>query len=469
MKRAHKPVFFIVAILILAFTVVAFTGISTTYGDNTTVIVKGGNDIRWGIDIRGGVEAIFSPAEDIDPTEEQMESAAEVMRQRLISMNVTDYEVFVDTSADRVIVRFPWTSGEEDFDPSSAVEELGDTAVLTFREGSETDDEGLPTGVTEENVILEGKDIKTASPIYGSTSSAGTYEWYVSLELNDSGKTAFAEATTRLAKENGTISIWLDDYCFSAPTVSTAITDGVAMITGDFDQESATSLANKINGGALPFSMDVDTYSVITPTLGEGAKNAMLLAGVIAFALIAVFMIAYYRLPGFVAVIALAGQVGVSIAALTGFFPDMNSYTLTVPGIAGIILAIGMGVDANVITSERIKEELYIGKSIDGAVAAGFKNAFSAILDGNVTTALIALILMGTFGASGTILSDLFKPLYFMFGASAEGTIYSFGYTLLVGVVSNLFFGTLASKWMLKSLSRFKIFRNPVFYGGKKA
>ncbi len=469
MKRAQKPVFFIVAILILAFTVVAFTGISTTYGDNTTVYAKGGNDIRWGIDIRGGVEAIFSPAEDLDPTEEQMESAAEVMRQRLISMNVTDYEVFVDTSADRVIVRFPWTSDEVDFDPSSAVEELGDMAVLTFREGIETDDDGLPSGVTKENIILEGKDVKTATPVYGATDSAGTYQWYVSLELNDSGKQSFGEATTKLSKEKGVISIWLDDSCFSYPTVNSPITNGVAMITGDFDQESATSLANKINGGALPFSMDVDTYSVITPTLGEGAKNAMLLAGVIAFALVAVFMIAYYRLPGFVAVIALAGQVGVSVAALTGFFPDMSSYTLTVPGIAGIILAIGMGVDANVITSERIKEELAVGKSIDGAVAAGFKNAFSAILDGNVTTALIALILMGTFGASGTILSDLFKPLYFMFGASAEGTIYSFGYTLLVGVVSNLFFGTLASRWMLKSLSRFKIFRNPVFYGGKKA
>lgn len=468
MKRVGKPVFFIVAILIIAFTAVAFTGITTTYGDNTTTIVKGGSDIRWGIDIRGGVEAIFSPADDIDPSEEQMQSAAEVMRQRLIAMNVTDYEVFVDTSADRVIVRFPWNSNEEDFDPSAAVKELGETAVLTFREGYETDDEGKPTGVTEENVILEGADVSKATPVYGNIDN-NTTGWYVSLELNASGKQAFADATTRLAKENGVISIWLDDSCFSYPTVNTAITDGNAMITGEFDQESATALANKINGGALPFSLDVDTYSVITPTLGEGAKNAMLLAGIIAFILIAIFMIAYYRLPGFVAVIALTGQVGGTIAALTGFFPDLNSFTLTVPGIAGIILAVGMGVDANVITAERIKEEIYTGKSIDGSIQSGFSNAFSAILDGNVTTVIVALILMGTFGASGTFLSDLFKPLYFMFGASAEGTIYSFGYTLMVGVILNLFFGTVVSRVMLKSLSRFKIFRNPVFYGGKKA
>ncbi len=469
MKRVGKPVFFIVAILIIAFTVLAFTGITTTYGDNTNVIVKGGSDIRWGIDIRGGVEAIFSPAEDIDPSEEQMESAAEVMRQRLIAMNVTDYEVFVDTMADRIIVRFPWNSNEKDFDPSAAVEELGDTAVLTFREGNETDDEGKPTGVTKDTVVLEGKDVKEAAGVYGQLDSNGGAGWYVSLELNESGKKAFADATARLSKENGTISIWLDDYCFSAPTVNTAITDGKAMITGDFDQEGATALANKINGGALPFSLDVETYSVITPTLGEGAKTAMINAGIIAFIIVALFMCAYYRLPGFVAVIALTGQVGVSIAALTGFFPGINSFTLTVPGIAGIILAVGMGVDANVITAERIKEELNVGKSIDGAVESGFSNAFSAILDGNITTAIIALILMGTFGATGTLLSDLFKPLYFMFGASAEGTIYSFGYTLLVGVVANLFFGTVASRLMLKSLSRFKIFRKPALYGGKKA
>ena len=468
MKRVGKLWFFIVALLIIAFTTVALTGITTTYGDNTTVYVKGGSDIRWGIDIRGGVEAIFSPAEE-DPTESQMESAAEVMRQRLIAMNVTDYEVFVDTMADRIIVRFPWNSDEKDFDPATAVEELGDTAVLTFREAYEVDDEGLPTGVTAENIILQGSDVKAATAVYGSLDGTSAAEWYVSLELNASGKDAFATATTKLATTKGVISIWLDDYCFSAPTVQAAITDGKAVINGDFDPESATALANKINGGALPFSLDIDTYSVITPTLGEGAKNAMLLAGIIAFALIAVFMIAYYRVPGFVAVIALLGQVGGTIAALTGFLPAMNSFTLTVPGIAGIILAVGMGVDANVITAERIKEEIADGKSIDGAIQAGFSNAFSAILDGNVTTVIIALILMGTFGASGTFLSDLFKPLYFMFGSSAEGTIYSFGYTLMVGVILNLFFGTFISKIMLKSLSRFKFFRNPVLYGGKKA
>ncbi len=469
MKRVGKPVFFIVAVLILAFTTLTLTGITTTYGDNSTVVIKGGNDIRWGIDIRGGVEAIFSPAEDIDPTEDQMESAAEVMRQRLIAMNITDYEVYVDTMSDRVIVRFPWNSNEEDFDPSSAVEELGDTAVLTFREGYETDDDGLPTGVTKENVILQGKDVKKAEAVYGQISTGSAASWYVSLQLNDSGRDAFAEATTRLSKTKGVISIWLDNTCFSYPEVQTAITDGRAVINGDFDQESAESLANKINGGALPFSMDVSSYSVITPTLGEGAKNAMLLSGLIAFAVITIFMIAYYRLPGFVAIICLIGQVGGTIAALTGFFPDLNSFTLTVPGIAGIILAVGMGVDANVITAERIKEEINGGKSIDGSIQAGFSHAFSAILDGNVTTVIVALILMGTFGASGTFLTELFKPLYFMFGASAEGTIYSFGYTLMIGVILNLFFGTFVSRIMLKSLSRFKVFRKPVLYGGKKA
>ncbi|MBP1577117.1 MAG: MMPL family transporter, partial [Oscillospiraceae bacterium] len=137
------------------------------------------------------------------------------------------------------------------------------------------------------------------------------------------------------------------------------------------------------------------------------------------------------------------------------------------PGIAGIILAIGFGVDANIITAERIKEELANGRTIDGAIDAGFNRAFSAILDSNVTVIIVALILMGSFGPPDGIFARVLKPLFFMFGVSASGTIYSFGYTLLVGVILNLLMGVLVSRLLLKSVSRFGALRNPALYGGK--
>lgn len=469
MKRVGKPVFFVVALLTILFTVFSMTGLTTKYGDIEHVIIKGVNQIRWGIDIRGGVDVTFTPEDGKEATNDELDAAAEVMRQRLVTLNITDYEVYTDDASDRIIVRFPWKEDEANFDAEEAIAELGDTAVLTFREGKEVDDDGLPTGVTAETIILEGKDVKEAKAVYAATDSKGTNaEWQVSLTLNDSGKDAFAEATERLYKENGVISIWMDDTMLSYPSVNAVITDGKAVISGNFDMESAQALANKINGGALPFKLQTENYSTINPTLGLGARDAMVLSGVIAFILVCIFMIVMYRLPGAVACIALTGQVGGMLAALTGFLPGINSFTLTIPGIAGIILSIGIGVDANIITAERIKEEINSGKSIDGAVELGYKRAFSAIFDGNITNVIVAIILMGTFGPPDSAFAILLKPLLFLFPVSTEGAIFSFGYTLLVGVIANFVFGIFASKYMMKAISRFKCFRNPWIYGGKK-
>lgn len=467
MKRIGKPIFFVVAIFIFAFTIISFTGISSTYGDIKTVYVKGSNEIRWGIDIRGGVDVTFTPPEDVEPTVAQMNAASEVMKQRLVSLNITDYEVYTDTQKNRIIVRFPWKEGESNFDPEAAIQELGDTALLTFREGYETDDAGMMSGVTAETVIVEGKNVVEASALYGQISDNSAPEWYVSLELDSVAAKTFGEATQRLAG-TGSISIWMDDTNISVANVNEAITGGKAVISGSFDQESATALANKINAGALPFKLQTETYSTITPTLGIGARDAMVLSGIIGFILVCIFMIVMYRLPGVIAAIALVGQVGGMIAATTGFFPGINSFTMTIPGIAAIILSIGMGVDANVITAERIKEEIQAGKSIDGAISTGYARGFTAIFDGNITTIIIAVILMGAFGAPSSIFAKVFNTIFFFFGPATQGAVYSFGYMLLVGIILNFVCGVTASRLMLKSISKFKAFRNPKLYGGVK-
>lgn len=467
MKRVGKPVFFIVAFLIIAFTTLTIFGISTRHGDITTTYVKGANDIRYGIDIRGGVDVTFMPDGYDNATTEQLDAASEVIKQRLVSLNITDYEVYTDKAKNRIIVRFPWKSGESNFDPEAAIKELGDTALLSFREGNNTTSDGKPDGVTKENIILEGKDIKKAKAISYNDEKTGQPTNAVSLELNPEGTQKFSDATKKLAG-NGSISIWMDDTMISAPNVNDHISNGTATISGNFTAEEAVSLANKINSGALPFKLKTDNFSTISPTLGLGARDAMVLSGIIAFILICIYIIISYRLPGVIASIALLGQVAGMLAAISGFFPFLESFTLTLPGIAGIILGLGIGVDANIISAERIKEEINNGKSIDGAIDTGFKRGFTAIFDGNITVVIVAVILMGAFGPSDSIFAQMFSWAFSWFGQSIAGSIYSFGYTLLISVLLNFIFGVTCSKLMLKSISKFKAFRKPSLYGGAK-
>ena len=466
MKRVPKPVFVIVALLILCMGYLSVFGIHGQHGDIPVTHIKGINDIRWGIDIKGGVEATFSPANGVDATKEQMDSAKSVIEVRLVKNNITDYELYVDYDNDRVIVRFPWKEDETEFDPEKAIEELSATAMLTFRPGKEyekteagSDGQSMykvPTGETAKTVLLDGSDIKSATAGMTQNSTSGKAEYQVSLEFNDAGTEKFKQATTD--NLNKTISIWMDEVMISAPTVNSVISEGKASITGNFTAEEATDLANKINAGALPFKLETTNFGTISPTLGSSALTAMAIAGVTAMILICAFMLIAYRVPGFVSCLALIGQLSISIIAISGFFTFFPSFTMTLPGIAGLILSIGMGADANIIMAERIREELHSGKTLDGSIAAGSKNSLSAIFDGNVTVIIVAIILMLVFGPSN-ILSMLFGP-------STTGTIYSFGYTLLIGVISNFVMGVGASRLMLKSLSGYKCMRNRKFYGG---
>ncbi len=455
MKKIKKPVFFIVFIFIAVFTCSTLTGFTTQYGDIVTTRINGVKDIRLGIDIQGGVDVTFTTEDGVDATEDQLASVMEVMKVRLTSLNITDSEVYVDNDKDRVIVRFPWQSGETSFDPEAAVKELGETAMLRFIEGTE---------YNMDMVIAEGVDIASAYVSRQQNQNTGADDYVVALEFSEEGSQKFADATSRLYQSGGSISIWMDDTCVNTANVSAHITDGRAVISGNYDYEGAKSLADKINSGALPFNLVTESFKTISPTLGSGALYTMVLSGIIAFAFISVYMIVLYRLPGVVAVIALTGQIAGMLAAVSGYFGFMDSSTLTIPGIAGIILSVGMGVDANIITFERIKEEINSGKKVEKALESGYDRAFTAIFDGNITVIIVAVVLMGAFGVPSSVFSKALSWLFFMFGASAEGTIYSFGFTLMTGVILNFVMGVFASKLMLGSLSKFKPFKDKKFY-----
>ena len=452
----------VTALLIVVFVYTAFFGVAAKYGDVTTTYIKGAKDIRFGVDIKGGVNVTFVPSDGYDATDEQLDAARLVIENRLVALNVTDYELYVDNNSDSLILEFPWQSGETDFDPESAIQEIGTTAYLTFREGASKDGE----------LILDGSMVESASAQYGAVSNGGSSEYYVALKFTTEGAKAFGDATTKLAADKGSISIWLDDENVSTATVNTAITDGQAIITSSasnpFTQDAVVKMARQINSGALPFALSVDSYSTVSPSLGENSLGAMVLAGLIAFALIVVFMTVLYRLPGFLACIALAGQVAATLAFVSGYFPVFESFTLTLPGIAGIILAIGMGVDANVITAERIKEELKNGKSLDGALKSGFARGLTPIIDGNVTIVIVAIVLMGAFGPSDGLFAKALHFVFFAFGPSTAGTIYAFGYTLLTGVLLNFVFGVFATRVMIRGAAAIKALRNPWLYGAAK-
>ncbi len=458
MKRTPKWSFFIVAILIAVLFFTALFGVYTRYGDRVDTVIRGVGEIRWGIDIRGGVDVTFGPVdENIEVSATQLEGVKTIIEQRLVSKNITDYEAYTDLANKQVIVRFPWASTTET--PEEAVKEIGQTALLTFYVGDTTDNDGKPTGA----MVLDGDDIEYAEAGQIQDEN-GNLEYVVQLKLKDSGKKAFSDATKKQAANEGTISIWLDDEMISNPKVKTQITDGEAYIDGMSSVEEAKELAALITSGALPFEVEAKSLGSISPTMGSNALLAMGIAAAIAMALVVILMISIYRLPGLVAAIALCGQMAATIAAISGYFAVFDSFTMTLPGIAGMILSIGIGVDCNVITAESVRDELRSGKTIDSAIRSGSKNSFWAIFDGNITVLIVAAVLMGVFGSSNSLFGFFFSWL----PVSTTGSVYAFGYTLLIGVFTNFIFGIWLSRVMLRSISRLKIFRKPWFYGGDR-
>lgn len=422
-EKGHKSTFFILVAIVALAVYIALFGILLPTPGGKKVQVYGANDMRFGIDIRGGVEAVYVPADyEGKPSEDQLNAIRSIMEARLDNLNILDRDVILDATNGRVVVRFPWKSDDTNFDPDVAMRELGETAQLTFKD---------PAGAE----ILTGADVDHAKG--GVDPQTG--QNIVILKLKPEGVSKFSEATGRLVGQN--ISINMDDKMLSNPTVQTQITGGEATITGMEGPDEAIDLAEKINAGALPFAIEAISSSTISPQLGSDALDVMMKAGVVAIVLLYVIMLLRYRLNGLVACIALTAQVTGILLAIS-----IPQQTLTLQGIAGIILSIGMGVDANVIISERIQEELVNKNSVSRAVELGFDRAFSSVLDGNVTVAIAAACLM-------------------IFGS---GSLLSFGYSLLVGVVLNLICGATLSHHLTRSLVQFKGLRKPTMFVAKR-
>jgi len=374
------------------------------------------NKVKLGLDLRGGTSVVLQAQGKIEP--DTMSKVKNIIERRVNSIGVAE-PVIQLSGNDKLIVELAGIK-----DPQKAIELIGTTAKLEFRIKNK---DGYGP------VLLEGSALKTAGV---SRDQVGMPS--VSFELNSQGANTFAKITREnIGKQ---LAIMLDNKEQSAPTINSEINGGSGIITGRFSIEEANNLANLLKSGALPVEIKIVENRTVGATLGVDSIRQTGIAGLIALGVISVFMIAIYKIPGIVADIALLINGVLVLGLLSGI-----GAALTLPGIAGFILTLGMAVDSNVITYERIKEELRLGESLHDAVERGYENAFPAIIDGNLTTMLVAAV------------------LFFL----GTGPIKGFAVTLALGVVATVITGVFVSKIFLKLfIKTFNIKREQLFWKG---
>ena len=378
------------------------------------------SDIKLGLDLRGGVSITYEAVGET-PSQQDMDDTVRKMQDRAYSYS-TEAQVYQE-GADRVTIDIP---GETD--ATKVLQELGTPGTLIFC----TD-----TSDIEGTTVMDGNDIEAAQA--GSDSEN---KYIVMLTLTDAGVEKFAKVTGEIAGTSKPLYIIYDGEVISAPTAKEQINSKTCQIEGNFTYETASQLASYIRIGALPVELQELRSQVVGATLGGRAINTSLIAAVIGLALVCLIMIVIYRMPGFAASLSLILYTGLIIVILAAFNQEI---TLTLPGIAGIILSIGMAVDANVIIFSRIREEIGLGNNTAAAIQAGFRKALSAIIDGNVTTLIAALVL-------------------YLFGT---GTIKGFAITLALGIVLSMFTALVVTRMLLKSFYALGL-KDKKWYGEKK-
>lgn len=431
MKKSRAVVSLIVYVLILG--LLGYTAVFGVGSDKSGAA----ESIKLGLDLAGGVSITYQVVGDGNPSAEDMSDTIYKLQQRVDGYS-TEAQVYQEGS-DRINIEIPGVT-----DANAILEELGKPGSLYFI--AQTDSEGnnnydMGYGIDAEgnltpqyqlnktieelqadgSIVLSGTEVESAQA-RTQQDSMGNLENVVSLTFNEAGKQAFADATTKAYANGETIAIYYDEEFVSVPNVQAAITDGNAVITGQSTAEEAQQLASTIRIGGLKLELEELRSNVVGAQLGSAAIRTSLIAAAVGFALVVVFMIGVYYIMGLAASLALCLYTELLVILMYAF-----EVTLTLPGIAGIILTVGMAVDANVIIFARIREELADGKTLQSAIKIGFNKALSAILDGNITTLIAGLV------------------LYFM----GSGTIKGFSITLMLGIILSMFTALVVTKFLV--------------------
>lgn len=435
MKKSIITYVVVVALIVLL-------GVTALYGlDLGFVEIPSLEDgVTLGLDLVGGSEITYEAVipDDASTTDisDGMGSAITMLRQRLDSLGYSEATV-AKQGDNQIVVDIPAVTN-----PEEAASKIGTTAVIQFR----TSDYDAETGT---GMVVTGSAIKSARAEYSAIDDSGVSQWHVVLEFTAEGQAQFAEITkyaANMPSGENVVGIYLDDTAISTPQVDSkfaanGINDDSAIITlgSTTDSEYATYLADIISAGQLPFTLDCVKMESVGASLGERSLSTSVMAGGIGILLVMLFMIVFYRLPGVIASVALGFYTVLFMVVIS-----VAKLNLSLPGIAGIILTIGMAVDANVVIFERIREEIRKGKTIRASIDSGYKSAMSAIIDSNVTTIIAAIVLwrLGT------------------------GTTVGFAKTLFIGVILSMIVMLLVSQYMMKALVALKAV-NPVLYGVK--
>ena len=439
------------AIAIILVVVVLLAGLGV-YGSNVlkSTMKSGNHSIVLGLDLSGGVSITYKIVTE-NPTQTDINDTIAKLEERAENYS-TEYAVY-QVGEDRITVEIPGV-----FDANAVLEELGSPGALYFIVSKNADgkanysydtssDADVPYKLNFEleelikngSVILTGNDVKAAQAGYAPNQYGGN-DPIVSLSFTDEAAKIFGEATKEAAKNKDTIAIYYDDHFISVPTVNEAITNGECVISGSRDFADAEELATFIRIGAISLKLEELESNVVGAQLGSKALTTSIWAAGIGLLLIMLFMMIMYRLPGVVAAMALGIYTFGTIS-----FVQLFEITLTLPGIAGIILGIGMAVDANVVTFARIKEEIAAGTSVSMSIKNGYKKAMSAIVDGNATTFIAAIVLM----------------------ILGSGTVKGFAYTLMISIIMSMFTALLVSKYLMQAFYAVGL-KDKKFYGAAK-
>ena len=417
--------------------------------DGEDVSEKKFQNIKLGLDLSGGVSITYQ-IKDENPSKTDIKDTIAKLEERAGSYT-TEYSVY-QNGDDRITVEIPGVD-----DPNEILEDLGSPGSLYFISQYDSDgnanytaDSSVDGGyklnydiqklIDNGSVVMDGNDVKSAEATYQQESQTSSQEPVVELKLKDDAIDKWGEVTTAAKEKGQSIGIYYDDHFISVPTVSAAITDGNCVINGMKNYDEATQLATFIRVGAINLELEEMESNVVVAQLGSAALTNAVKAAVIGLILIMVFMIVFYGILGVAASVALCIYSTLTVAFIYWF-----EITLTLPGIAGIILGIGMAVDANVIIYARIREEIASGKSVITAMKNGFHKAMSAILDGNITTLIAAIVLMGL----------------------GSGTVKGFAYTLMIGIILSMFTALVVTRWILYSFYWLGM-RDEKFYGRAK-
>jgi len=457
MKKAKGLVFFVIALLILGLGYTAFAGVYTWYGARENTIIRGTKSLLTGIDLGKTAQIVLTPDEGSEVTADTLKEARDLIEGRLNVAQYNSVNVDIDYDNNQIVLTIPLSENYAVYKIQSLLENVRGKGVLTFRNGDDVDENNLPTG----DIIL------TNDGISGAITGRTTEEGYpaVQIYLNDGGTNALTSATYTMS--GGTLSVWMDNTMLTAYTIDTPITNGQLVVTNSgMTMDEASSLAYKINLGAMPFGFTYQSIVELSSTAADTLPNILIYTGG-AFAVICILLIAFYRLSGVIISLGLILESALSIILFTRYFPVFKLMTMTVPALIGIVALGLITVALGVWQAERIKAGFTEKSAFDATVKGGLKGMSAAAADGLIVAGISAFFAVTAFGTSNYRLA-WFADLLSWLGVNPGGySIYPLAFALLYGLILTMLVVLLIQRVLAATITGVNAFKKPSLFGGK--